>query len=214
MSNLLNRTCSARGGLSALAEWRAPVAADHEVVDQLALDRRMQPRVVLDVHVDVDREDAARVGDEHVDRGDAVRVGAAGASSQAAPTTQPRPSRDASAGCCHRRPASGRPSDTALILQTAPKHARTRPRTNDRRGERRRRKVLQIRLIRPLLARPAHTPNPLTMDVLYQLSYAAAGGGVISPRAANRSSTAARWLRRVAGEASVCGLPIGLRWAA
>jgi hypothetical protein len=49
----------------------------------------------------------------------------------------------------------------------------------------------------------------LTSEVLYQLSYAAAVGGVTSLRAANRPSTAARWLRRVAGDPRVCGLPIG-----
>src|SRR4051794_11915886 len=47
------------------------------------------------------------------------------------------------------------------------------------------------------------------MEVLYQLSYAAALGVVTSPRATNRSSTAVRWLRRVAGDPRVCGLPIG-----
>jgi hypothetical protein len=49
-------------------------------------------------------------------------------------------------------------------------------------------------------------------EVLYQLRYATAGRGVISPREASLSSTAAPYLHRVAGEASVCGLPIGLRW--
>jgi hypothetical protein len=60
------------------------------------------------------------------------------------------------------------PSSCAVALDVDSEDAARR--TIDRRGERRRRKVLQIRLIRPLLARPAHTPNPLTMEVLNQLS--------------------------------------------
>ena len=50
--------------------------------------------------------------------------------------------------------------------------------------------------------------DPLTSELLHQLSYAAALDGMTSPRATNRPSTAAPWLPRVAGDPRVCGLPI------
>jgi hypothetical protein len=77
MSILLNLQCAGR--LERFAERRVPVA-DDEVVEQLALDVRAQPRVVLDVHVDIaDGERASGVRAEDIDRCDAVRVSAAGA---------------------------------------------------------------------------------------------------------------------------------------